>query len=254
MAQHRFIVLSGHAIFEGGPFWKHWLPCEHSVSFQIPLEALPSQLHSQFPIFGFHCFRHRLVHNILCLPIQFCYSIRTCVFSTHAIRGTLTAALPSRLMRETCSVSGFATARIIWSDYTWRHRRGCQGWHPWVPTLPQLPFGNPRSCQRPRELLPSGYGGRKDISEKKGEDKPEHAPTLSPLCPVSACPQQPIVQWSDCDSIFIHSKHLLDCVSRDRIAIPVDCPLRHNDDVQSLRKVKDEHEQLDDYLACFFSK
>ena len=63
--------------------------------------------------------------------------------------------------------------------------------------------------------------------------KPEHAPTLSPLCPVSTCPRQPRIPKIDCDSMLIQ-KHLLDRVSRDWIAIPVDCPLRHDDDVQSL--------------------
>ena len=79
-------------------------PGEHSVSLQIPLEAFPSQLHSQFPVLGLHCFCHCLGSNIYHF-FQFCYFIITWVFSTHAIRGTLTAALPSRLMKEALDVS-----------------------------------------------------------------------------------------------------------------------------------------------------
>ena len=79
---------------------KKWLltPCKHSVSLQVPLETFSSQLHRQLPVFGFHCFGNCLnselyrIHVLLLEP-------HTCVFSTQAISGTLTAALPSKLVR-----------------------------------------------------------------------------------------------------------------------------------------------------------
>ena len=73
-------------------------PCKHSVSLQVPLETFSSQLHRQLPVFGFHCFGDCLnselyrIHVLLLEP-------HTCVFSTQAISGTLTAALPSKLVR-----------------------------------------------------------------------------------------------------------------------------------------------------------
>ena len=42
----------------------------------------------------------------------------------------------------------------------------------------------------------------------------------------------------DIDIALQDSRHLFDSISRDRIAIPINRTLGHNDDVQSLRKEK----------------
>ena len=57
------------------------------------------------------------------------------------------------------------------------------------------PIRQPKILSKAEGAPPLWTRGWRRIKGRKG-DKPEHAPTLSPLCPASTCPQQPGVQRS----------------------------------------------------------
>ena len=57
------------------------------------------------------------------------------------------------------------------------------------------PIRQPKILSKAEGAPPLWIWGWRRIKAKRG-DKPEHAPTLSPLCPGSTCPQQPSVQRS----------------------------------------------------------